>query len=144
MSIMRTLGHPETIETKQGIKKVTHEVYSYAITPFQNPPIKVHVYKGTFDSVGHFQVLVDTQTTIEISQEEFRWLLNPTPNGKPAGDFRLSDVWSVLKRRHEKAEVKPPTTENASVPEKASEPPVDKSGQAVDNPKDPEMKPNEA
>jgi len=128
MSIMRTLERPETIETRQGIKKVTHEVYGYAIMPFQNPPIKVHTYKGMLDAAGHFQVLVDTQSTIEITPEEFKWLLNPTPNGKPAGDFRLSDVWSVLKRRYEKGEVKATTPEIAPSSEKTPTTPVDKGG----------------
>lgn len=99
MAVMRALQQPETIETKKGIRKVTHEVYGYAIMPFQNPPITVQVFKGSLDGNGHFQVLASSQTRIEITQEEFRWLLNPTPKGKPAGDFRLSDVLGVLERR---------------------------------------------
>lgn len=96
MGVMRTLERPETIETKRGLKTVTHEVFCYSIAPFRSPPITVIVYKGTLDSKGQFNVLLDTQSTIEISQEEFRWLLNPTPQGKPAGDFRLSDVLVIL------------------------------------------------
>ncbi len=99
MSVMRTLDHPETVETKHGIKKATHEVFCYAITPFQSPPIKVQTYKGNLDSNGHFQVLIDTQTTIDLSQEEFKKLLSPTPEGKPAGDFRISDILRALKSR---------------------------------------------
>lgn len=96
MSVMRILERPETVETKHGFKRATHEVYCYSIKPFMNPPITVSIYKGTLDAKGHFQVLVESQTTIEVGQEGFRWLLNPTPQGKPAGDFRLSDVLTVL------------------------------------------------
>jgi len=39
---------------------------------------------------------------VDITQEEFKLLLDPTPAGKPAGDFRLSDVMSVLNRRFNK------------------------------------------
>lgn len=106
MPVMRTLESPQTIETKHGIKKATHEVFCYSIMPFQNPPIQVRIYKGTLDAAGHFQVLTDTQAPIEITQEEFKWLLNPTPQGKPAGDFRLSDVLWILKRRLAKSEGK--------------------------------------
>jgi hypothetical protein len=97
MGVMRTLERPETIETKHGLKKVTHEVYCFSITPFLSPPITVMVYKGSLDAKGNFQVLAECQSTISINQEEFRWLLNPTPQGKPAGDFRLSDVLVILK-----------------------------------------------
>jgi hypothetical protein len=102
MAVMRILEHPETIETRNGLKKVTHEVFCYAITPFQNPPIKVLVYKGNMDGQGHLEIHTDTQSTVEITQDEFKSLLNPTPAGKPAGDFRLSDVMSVLNRRFKK------------------------------------------
>ncbi len=99
MSILRPLEQPLIVETKKGIKKVTHEVYSYAITPFLVPPIKVHTYKGTLDAAGRFQVLVDTLATIELTQAEFKGLLDPSPKGKRAGDFRLSDVLNVLRSR---------------------------------------------
>jgi hypothetical protein len=99
MAILRPLDRPEIVETKKGIRKVTHEIYSYAITPFQVPPIKVHTYKGTFDGTGRFQVLVDTQFTLEITQAEFKGLLDPNPKGKKAGDFRLSDVLELLRKR---------------------------------------------
>jgi hypothetical protein len=102
MSLMRTLERPETVETRHGLKKVTHEVYCYAITPFQNPPIKVLVYKGNMNGLGHLEVLTETQASLDLTQEEFKLLLDPTPAGKPAGDFRLSDVMSVLNRRFKK------------------------------------------
>ena len=99
MAILRPLARPELVETKKGIKKATHEIYSYAITPFLVPPIKVHTYKGTLDAAGRFQVLVDTQSTIELTQAEFKGLLDPNPKGKKAGDFRLSDVLEILRKR---------------------------------------------
>ena len=107
MAILRPLNRPEIVETKKGIKKVTHEIYSYAITPFLVPPIKVHTYKGTLDAGGRFQVLVDTQATIELTQAEFKGLLDPNPKGKRAGDFRLSDVLEILRRRGGRAEPMP-------------------------------------
>jgi hypothetical protein len=96
MSVMRILERPETVETKHGFKKATHEVYCYSIKPFVSPPITVSIYKGSLDARGHFQVLVESQTTIDVGQEGFRRLLNPSPQGKPAGDFRLSDVLHLL------------------------------------------------
>lgn len=100
MAILRPLDRPEIVETKKGIRKVTHEIYGYAITPFSVPPVKVHTYKGTLDAAGRFQVLVDTQATLELTQAEFKGLLDPNPNGKRAGDFRLSDVLEILKKRN--------------------------------------------
>ena len=96
MTVLRSLDPPETIETQQGIKRATHEVYCYAITPFLNPPIKILVYKDSMDASGHFQVLVSTQITIEFSQEKFKELLNPTLKGiRPMTfSFRTSSGFS--------------------------------------------------
>ncbi len=100
MTVMRLLDHPETIETKEGIRKVTHEAYCYSITPFLNPPIKVITFKGFIDPAkGRFRPVTSTQTLVDITPDEFRALLNPTSEGKPAGDFRLSDIHGILNRR---------------------------------------------
>jgi hypothetical protein len=96
MSVMRMLVHPETVDTKDGIHKATHEAYCYSITPFLNPPIKVSTYKGFIDSSGRFHPITDSQTVTEITLDEFRTLLRPTSQGKPTGDFRLSDIQGVL------------------------------------------------
>jgi len=98
MSVLKSI-EPEIVYTSEGKKKATHEAYCYTITPFQNPPIKVLIYKGLIDRRGQFQTLGDTQHCIDITAQEFKELLDPNPNGKPAGDFRLSDVLSLVKRR---------------------------------------------
>lgn len=99
MAILRPLDRPETVDTKKGIKKVTHEIFSYSINPFLILPVKVQAYKGTLDAAGHFQVLAETQSIVELTQLEFKGLLDPNPKGKRAGDFRLSDVLEILRKR---------------------------------------------
>jgi hypothetical protein len=68
------------------------------ITPFAYPPIKVQVYKGHIDQRGTFQAL-DAPKDILITQDEFKELLLPNKQGKPVGDFRLSDILRCLKMR---------------------------------------------
>ena len=68
MAVMRMLERPETVETKHGFRKATHEVYCYSINPFISPPITVSIYKGTMDATGPFQVMVESQTTIDVGQ----------------------------------------------------------------------------
>jgi len=99
MSVMRALGEAEYIYTRDGKKRVTHEAYSYMITPFAFPPIKVQIYKGHIDHRGTFQAL-DAPKDVHITQEEFKELLSPNAQGKPAGDFRLSDILRCLKKRN--------------------------------------------
>lgn len=111
MSVMRALEEAEYIYTRDGKKRVTHEAYSYMITPFAYPPIKVLVYKGHIDHRGTFQAL-DAPKDIIITQDEFKELLSPNAQGKPAGDFRLSDILRCLKKRNgpksaQPAEAKP-------------------------------------
>jgi hypothetical protein len=36
---------------------------------------------------------------MHINPTEFRELISPTPQGKPAGDFQLSDVLCLIRRR---------------------------------------------
>jgi hypothetical protein len=98
MSVMRALNETEYVYTRDGKKRVTHEAYSFLITPFAYPPIKVFVYKGHIDPRGTFQAL-DAPKDIIITQDEFKELLSPNSQGKPAGDFRLSDILRCLKRR---------------------------------------------
>ena len=129
MSVMRALEEAEYIYTRDGKKRVTHEAYSYMITPFAYPPIKVLVYKGHIDHRGTFQAL-DAPKDIIITQDEFKELLSPNAQGKPAGDFRLSDILRCLKKRNgpksaPPAEAKPATAEgdaraNAGGPEAAA------------------------
>lgn len=99
MSVMKALEKPETIYTRDGKKRVTHEAYSYHITPYQNPPVKLEVVKGFIDHHGQFLAVHATVKVVDITPTEFRELISPTPQGKPAGDFRLSDVLGMLKRR---------------------------------------------
>jgi hypothetical protein len=58
----------------------------------------VQVYKGHIDQRGTFQAL-DAPKDILITQDEFKELLRPNEHGKPAGDFRLSDILRCLKLR---------------------------------------------
>jgi hypothetical protein len=121
MSVMRALEEAEYVYTREGKKRATHEAYGYMITPFAYPPIKVQVYKGHIDQRGTFHAL-EAPKDILITQEEFKELLSPNANGKPAGDFRLSDILGCLKRRAvpkpaEPAESKAPAA--AGVPEPA-------------------------
>lgn len=79
--------------------RATHEALSYMITPFQNPPITVLAYKGLIDRNGQFKPITTTPTPVQLTPEEFKELISPTSEGKPAGDFRLSDILQVLKKR---------------------------------------------
>lgn len=99
MSVMKALETPETIYTRDGKKRVTHEAYSYHITPYQNPPVKLEVVKGFIDKNGQFLAIPASCRVVDITPTEFRELISPTPQGKPAGDFRLSDVLGLLRRR---------------------------------------------
>jgi len=99
MSVMRALDEAEYVYTGNGKKRATHEAYSFLITPFAYPPIKVLVYKGHIDQRGIFQAL-DVPRDIIITQDEFKELIRPDSHGKPAGDFRLSDILRCLKKRH--------------------------------------------
>ncbi len=99
MSVMRALEEAEYVYTREGKKRVTHEAYAYMITPFAYPPIKVQVYKGHIDQRGTFHAL-DAPKDILITQDEFKQLLSPNAQGKPAGDFRLSDILRCLKNRN--------------------------------------------
>jgi hypothetical protein len=114
MSVMRALPEAEYVYTRDGKKRVTHEAYSYMITPFAYPPIKVMVYKGHIDHRGTFQA-VDAPKDIVITQDEFKELLCPNAHGKPAGDFRLSDILRCLKKRNSIA------TDGAKEPAKPAE-----------------------
>jgi hypothetical protein len=107
MSVMKALEVSEIVYTKEGRKRATHEAYCYSIVPYHNPPVKLEVVKGLIDKNGQFLALPTTVKAIEITPDEFRQLISPTPQGKPAGDFRLSDVLSLLKKRLQKA-VEPP------------------------------------
>jgi hypothetical protein len=98
MSVMRALNETEYVYTRDGKRRVTHEAYSFMITPFAYPPIKVFVYKGHIDPRGTFQAL-DAPKDIIITQDEFKELLCPNELGKRAGDFRLSDILHCLKKR---------------------------------------------
>jgi hypothetical protein len=98
MSVMRALDEVEYVYTRDGKKRVTHEAYSYMITPFAYPPIKVLIYKGHIDRQGIFQALASPKDII-LTQDEFKELLCPNAHGKPAGDFRLSDILRCLRRR---------------------------------------------
>lgn len=115
MSVMRALDEAEYIYTRDGKKRVTHEAFSYLITPFAYPPIKVMVYKGHIDTRGTFQAL-DAPRDIFITAEEFKDLLCPNSQGKPAGDFRLSDILRCLKKRSvpKPAEDKEPAADPAA------------------------------
>lgn len=106
MSVMRALNEAEYVYTRDGKKRATHEAYSFLITPFAYPPIKVLVYKGHIDQRGTFQAL-DSPKDIIITQDEFKELLSPNSHGKPAGDFRLSDILHCLKKRHAPKEAVP-------------------------------------
>jgi hypothetical protein len=99
MSVMRALEEAEYVYTREGKKRVTHEAYGYMITPFAYPPIRVQVYKGHIDQSGTFHAL-DAPKDILITQDEFKELLNPNAQGKPAGDFRLSDILRCLRNRN--------------------------------------------
>lgn len=137
MSVMRALEDAEYIYTREGKKRVTHEAYSYMITPFAYPPIKVLVYKGHIDHKGIFQA-VDVPKDIILTQEEFKELLCPNAHGKPAGDFRLSDILRCLKRRASppispdgpKPEAKPDAKAEAKADSKADAKPGDKPAEA--------------
>jgi hypothetical protein len=100
MSVMRALDPPEVIYTREGRKRATHEAYSYHITPYQNPPVKLEVVKGFIDKSGQFLAIAATAKAVDITPTEFRELISPTPQGKPAGDFRLSDVLGMVRRRN--------------------------------------------
>lgn len=99
MSVMKALESPEIIYTRDGKKRATHEAYSYHITPYQNPPVKLEVVKGFIDKNGQFLAIPTSTRIVDITLTEFRELISPTPQGKPAGDFRLSDVLGVIRRR---------------------------------------------
>lgn len=99
MSVMKALEVSEIVYTKDGKKRATHEAYCYSIVPYHNPPVTLEVVKGLIDKNGQFLALLTTVRAIEITPDEFRQLISPTPQGKPAGDFRLSDVLSLLKKR---------------------------------------------
>lgn len=99
MSVMKALESPEIIYTRDGKKRATHEAYSYHITPYQNPPVKLEVVKGYIDKNGQFLAIPTSAKVVDITLTEFRELISPTPQGKPAGDFRLSDVLGVIRRR---------------------------------------------
>lgn len=122
MSVMRALEEAEYVYTRDGKKRVTHEAYSYLITPFAYPPIKVMVYKGLIDHRGTFQA-IDAPKDIVLTQEEFKELLSPNSQGKPAGDFRLSDVLRCLKRRTLPKKAPGESAANAPAPEAAAEAP---------------------
>lgn len=99
MSVMKALEMAETVYTRDGKKRATHEAYSYHITPYQNPPVKLEMVKGYIDKSGQFLALPTTLKVVDITLTEFRELISPTPQGKPAGDFRLSDVLGLIRRR---------------------------------------------
>ena len=56
------------------------------------------VHKGHIDHPGSFQAVNDPKDII-ITHDEFMELLSPNAHGKPAGDFRLSDILRCLRRR---------------------------------------------
>jgi hypothetical protein len=101
MSVMKALDAPETVYTQDGKKRVTHETYIFNITPYMNPPITVQTVKGLIDKRGQFQAVPGNLNLIHVTLEEFKQLISPTPQGKPAGDFRLSDVLKLIKKRNE-------------------------------------------
>ncbi len=123
MSVLKALETPETVYTPDGKIRATHETYSYVITPFHNPPIKVSIHKGHIDRNGLFKSIPSSAKSIDLTPEEFKELISPTPEGKPAGDFRLSDILRVLKKRLDKG-AKEPTPEAVTQPEEATTPAI--------------------
>lgn len=99
MSILKPLETPEVIFTDEGSRKMTHEVFCYSITPLSNPPVTVDVFKGWINKKGLFQTLETSKRSNAITADEFKELLEGNPSGKPAGDFRLSDILRVLGKR---------------------------------------------
>lgn len=136
MSVMKALENPEVIYTRDGKKRATHEAYSYHITPYQNPPVKLEAVKGFIDKSGQFQAIPTSARVVEISLTEFRELISPTPQGKPAGDFRLSDVLSVIRRRTAAPAPAPAPAESAAPDPAKAAPDGDKEATAEEVPKE--------
>lgn len=104
MSVMKALDEAEMVYTRDGKRRATHEAFSYHITPYKNPPVKVEMVKGFIDRHGQFLAIPESIRALDITASEFRELISPTPQGKPAGDFRLSDVLTLVRRRVSEAQ----------------------------------------
>jgi hypothetical protein len=96
---MKALLVAEETSTREGKKRVTHEVYNYMIKPYASPPIVVEIVKGNIIN-GKFKPIVESAAKFQISFEEFKLLISPNDKGKPAGDFRLSDIVALLRKRN--------------------------------------------
>ncbi len=104
MSLLRALEVAQEIITPEGKIRLTHEAYCYTIVPYAFPPIQVKRVKGHIDRMGRFRPVLPMESGFEISQDEFRQLISPTSMGKPAGDFRISDVVAIWRKRDKPAE----------------------------------------
>jgi hypothetical protein len=100
MALMKALDEPQEIVTSEGKVKLTHEAYCFTIVPYAFPPVQVRSVRGHIDRMGRFKPMLPMETSFEISQEEYRLLISPTPQGKPAGDFRISDVIAMWRKRN--------------------------------------------
>jgi hypothetical protein len=118
MALLKTLESTQEILTPEGKVRLTHEAFCYTITPYAFPPIQVKRVKGYIDGKGVFRPVLPMEAGFEITQDEFRQLISPTPQGKPAGDFRISDVLAIWRKREKPPEAAAGPAADA---EKASE-----------------------
>ncbi len=141
MALLKSLDEPYEMVTAEGKIRVTHEAYCYTIVPFAFPPVQIKTVKGHIDRMGRFKPLLPMVTAFEVSQEEFRALISPTTQGKPAGDFRISDIVSMWRKRSmpPETQAKPAAPESpAPAPEGAT---AVASAPAAPAKPDPETKP---
>ncbi len=99
MGLMKALLSTEEIPTSEGRKKVTYEAYNFVIKPYCSPPIVLEIVKGNISN-GKFKPIVESAKKFLFTFEEYKLLMLPNANGKPAGDFRLSDVVDLIRKRN--------------------------------------------
>lgn len=99
---IRPLAAPETLPVTGGSFTLTHSMEVLHVNPRStDAAIEVRKMKGVIDENGVFKDIGSHQV-VTLDAQGFSDLLASTGGGKPAGDFRLSDIApAILKRQAE-------------------------------------------
>lgn len=106
---VRMLPTPETVPVDGGVFTLTHQMERMILDP-RNPSAAVEVrkMKGYLDKSGAFVDFGAHEVSI-LDAQGLADLMADTTSGKPAGDFRLSDIApAITKRAAEKEAAKAP------------------------------------
>lgn len=92
------LTTPETVQSPYGPVQATHEDYGHIFHPHVGQ-VRSFRYLGTVDADGKFNPFPNAEGAgVLIENDDYKELIAPTTQGKPAGVFRTDDVIRIHKK----------------------------------------------